>query len=330
LDLDPGARKIVDTAHALSQLRGVCQIPSRLMLVAFLLDDSSEAVQLCEGEGVHIQSLIAVLLAATGGDTPQMFELGDFACSRIVKPTVIRARQLVDKAAMVREADLFRAFCEVAPQEFKHLMKVLPKPWQIDLDSLYGKTELDDQPRQPPEVLADSQADISPGSKDGVALGIDTESVNIRREQFEPAAWRVILLAANWSLLQRSPQLRSPHLFAALIGDGSGPVGIMLRRANLNPEVGKILVLMMIPPPQQTTEISKVYIGQNAAQVMLGAITAAQKHGRSKANVDDLIQSLLANGGGSVGEYLRKLGVDIRPWWYSFGGNGHNGNGRER
>src|SRR5207247_1612370 len=87
-DIEAGARQIIDRAHALAQLRGVTPIPSRIMFISFLLDEHGYAARLCDSRGVHIESLIAMLLAFTGGEVPETFALGDSACSRIVKPTL--------------------------------------------------------------------------------------------------------------------------------------------------------------------------------------------------------------------------------------------------
>ena len=333
-DLEPSAKKIIDRAHAMAQWRGTCPIPSRVMLVAFLFDKNGHAAQLCESHEVHRDSLCAVLLAVTGGETPETFQLGDHACSRIVTPMTERARQLAGDSESVDERHLFQAFCEVAPQSFKQLLNALPKPWQLDLDALFCSSEAESKrlSHGPPAMTAPNQELVDVESPRSTAQGVpmagNAESVTVSSEQFEPAAWGVVLLAANWARLQRSPQLRSPHLFAALVGDGMGPVGTMLRQAKIDPELGKILILTMIPLPNQpSAEDAKVSIGHNASDVLVRAIRLAEKHGRTKANVDDLIEGFFADGGGSVGEQLRQLGVNTKPWWAGNGDGGHSGNG---
>lgn len=320
-DLNADAKGIVDQAHTLAQLRGICPIPSRLMLIAFLLDEDGYAAGLCERQEVHVTSLCALLLAITGGEAPETFQLGDHACSRIITSVVERARQLATDSSAVTENELFQSFCEMAPDEFKKALLALPKPWCLDLDLLFEEPEKE-------------QEDADEGLAPGAALRPDKpppeespEETTISSEQFTREAWRIVLLAADWSRLQRSPHLRNPHLFAALVGDGSGPLGTMLRRGKIDPEVAKIHILMMIPFSPEVEDSSRVSIGANVGQTLLRAIQLARKRGRQEANVEDVAEAFLADGGGAVGEQLRQLGVDTRPWWFGHGWGDHGGNG---
>jgi ATP-dependent Clp protease ATP-binding subunit ClpA len=160
--------------------------------------------------------------------------------------------------------------------------------------------------------------------------GASRRQTTLSSEQFTQEAWRIVLLAADWARLQRSPHLRSPHLFAALVGDGTGPLGTLLRRGGIDPEVAKIHILMMIPFSAEAEYPSHVSIGPNVGKTLLRAIESARDRGRQEASVEDVTESFLADGGGAVGERLRQLGVDTTPWWYGHGrgDRGGNGNGR--
>ena len=323
LDLDGDAKGIVDQAHALAQLRGVCPIPSRLMLAAFLIDEDSYASALCATQEVRVESLCALLLAICGEDAPEAFEMGEYACSRIVTPMVEQARRLAADSKAVKDSELFRSFCMVAPDALKELLLALPEPWRLDLDTLFDdpKLKADDEA---PEILPPGiTLDWSPPEPE------PPEPIAFSSDHFTEEAWRLVLVAADWARLQRSPYLRGPHLFAALVGDGTGPLGTMLRRGKLDPEVAKIHVLMMIPVFPDAEDSGRVSIGRNAGQTLLHAIRLARKRARQKANVEDIAEAFLANGGGAVGEQLRQLGVDTRPWWFGRGlGGAQDGNGR--
>jgi hypothetical protein len=322
-DLTTGARKVIERSHGLAQLRGICPIPSRLLLIAFIVDEHSYTARLFAKHGVHTTSLGAILLELSGGNTPVPFRLGDYAASRIIKPVVEQARQMTTvDATPIDEVRLFQAFCHAAPDDFRRLLRSLPKPWQIDLEAL---------------LPGSAAAEVEPSRQD-LALGVgedasrsdwSPEGSGIHRERFGADAWQTVILACHWSRLQRAKSVRTPHLFAALVGGGDTVLATMIRQAGIDPEMAKILILSMVPAePTEPTDAEPVTLGDNTVKVLLRAVALAERHG-GEATVGDIAQAFLADGGGAVGEQLRAWGVNTAPAWFRPNREqGYEGNGR--
>jgi hypothetical protein len=132
--LDADARKIVETAHILSQQRGEFPIPNRLVLAAFLVNEKSYAAEVCRRAGCDAQRLLDLMLLATSEDSPLSFALSYEACQRIVLPVIEQAQTEVASGGLITEPLLLQAFCQVANVSFKEWIK--EPPVEIDLDEL--------------------------------------------------------------------------------------------------------------------------------------------------------------------------------------------------
>lgn len=314
--LESNARQIIDHAHALAQLKGARPIPSRILFIAFFLNDGSYANQLCEARGIDVKGLCAIFLTLTGGYGPETFQLDDHTCSRIITPTLDAAKRIAADTGSLSEKDLFCGFCSAAPDEFKRLLAALPSPWALNLDELC----CDDHSKP----IVDERA-----SRDTVLdkVPIQPQPDHIAREDFDVEGWRVIELAASWARLQQSQTVRSPHLVAALIGNGSGLVGTMMKQGGIDPELGKIQLLSMVPLSPASTE-DTVAISPNVSQVLLQSVKGARDRGKQLAGVQDIADAFFSGDAGAVGEQLRQLGVDTRPWWNEGRSRRHDGNGK--
>jgi len=142
--LSPPARRIVEAAHEFAQQRGICPIPSHLTLAAFLKDRDSVAAHLCRRSGVRARLLALMLIASTEGKSPETFSLSPESADGVVLPMLQRAASLEQPEGQekISEATLFRAFCDVTPQEFKAAMRSLPKPvpWRPAGKSQWGRS----------------------------------------------------------------------------------------------------------------------------------------------------------------------------------------------
>lgn len=327
-DLSPGARKVVEKAHALAQMCGTSPITARLLLTAFLLEECGVAAKMARAQQVDPEGLAAVLLALSDPQPSRTFALGADAASRIVSPMLLRAREMAAESGTVDETQLLRGFCQAAPIEFKRLLEALPSPWNLRLDDLFGGSE-----PPPPEPPRQGEAPFPPG---GVPLG-GGEGQSGRRglsmDDLDDEVQRLLAMAGHWARLQWSPEVRSPHLFAALVADGKGAVGIMLRRAGVDHELGKISILAMVPLPAQPATAHPETLGLSASvlRTLTAARDAARKNGRRQCGLDDVLDAFFTDGGGPVGERLRQLGVDTQLWkrrhWDE--GSRRNGNGHK-
>jgi ATP-dependent Clp protease ATP-binding subunit ClpC len=147
--LERDARRIIESAHTLSQQRGMFPISHRLLFAAMLEGGKGHAARVCRCVGVDPELVFVLMIAATEASdeerSPQTFGLSTEACQRIVLPVLEAAAKLAGNHT-VTERDLFRAFCERATPEFKAWLDKPPLP--VDLDQL-GQVDPDRE-----EVLA--------------------------------------------------------------------------------------------------------------------------------------------------------------------------------
>lgn len=142
------ARRIIHNAHQLAQQRRVQPIPNRLFLAAFLLNENGHAWRVFAKYGLPALQLVKACVEGTHGNASPDLPLNSEACSRIIAPTILRARKIAVRGP-ITERLLFRAFCEVAEPQLKTQLKA----YSIDLDSLANCDPDAIQKSKPPEKL---------------------------------------------------------------------------------------------------------------------------------------------------------------------------------
>jgi len=296
--LTPRARRSVRMAHAMAMQRGVRPISNRMMLAAFFANPHGCAARALTRRRLPAQELSEQLLNSTRGGAPQQFPLDQAACERVVKPMIDRARAFADENGFVTEQTLFKAFCEVIEPELKNNLNSAA----IDLDAL-----INEEPSPP------SSGPLATPPPAPTAI----TAVVINRERFEEIVWRMLQEAEGLARLQGWEQIRTPHLFAAMIGDGSAQTAQALRDRQLDPEQVKQLALSVVPtrPPLvalPTSELRVPNFGDNAQEIINRALRMANQENRRVTELD-LGIAFFADGGGVVGELLRQIEGAIPP-----------------
>jgi hypothetical protein len=203
--------------------------------------------------------------------------------------TLKRARQLSGNLGVITESMLFKSFCEIAAPAFKAWLK--SSAVRIDLDALAS----DESGQDPGEQLRE--------------LG----EHGISQSRFDEGAWRVLVESSQLAQGDGWTEIRTPHLFAAMIGDGSSPAGLFLQREHLNPTEAKKLVLSVVPArPHSLDAPASIRLGDNALQIIVRAIQLAKGEGRERVTEEDVFTSFFTDGGGVVGEVLSMIGVKYR------------------
>ena len=259
--LTPTARRIVETAHELAQQRGICPIPNRLLLAAFLNQPDGFAVEACRHHRVNAEKLALLLIAATEGKSPETFALSPSSSARVLLPTLQHSDKLRRELGCKRidDAILFKAYCQIAPGKFKKLLTQFPSGLRADLDSICA-TELpksaseadhdasttpavpdSPSPRArraiPPDV---TQRPISSSIQGEPTLGETLPSrpesrpakadnaaarsgkTSTAGDRFDRSAERVLASAGQFAMSQGYREIRSVHLFVALGWFGTG------------------------------------------------------------------------------------------------------------
>ncbi len=277
------ARKVIETAHAISQQRGISPIPIRLMLAAFLTEPDGNAAQAVRRQGARPDQLRQDLIGSTASLSSEQFPITRQACEKVVTPVINRAKEIAE-GADVSEEILFKAFCDVVPESFTQALRQNG----VDLRALGSGigpvvTLLDDAQQKKQKT----------GS-----------------EQFDEKTWGVLVESARLARMQGWAEVRTPHLFAAMIGDGSGVIGLALKRENINPEEMKAVALELVPPRPPVIQASgKIILGKNAQRVVSRAMQIAASAGRARVSEDDLAQSFFADEQVIINELLRRVGV---------------------
>lgn len=303
-ELDADAKKVVEKAHTLAQQRGVSPIPNRLMMAAFLSDQGSYTFRLCAANGIDADTIRLVLLAATEGKTPQSFPLSYEACQRILWPLIQKSKAIAANELCVTERELFNTYCEVADPRFKELLKSL---FGMDLDRL-KLMEPQENGANAPEHAAHSER-LPQQSSPTLPSGI---SESIFRSKIDKSSWGWIQEAAQFAHLQGWTVIRSPHLFAGMIGDGQTLIGSALRRMNVNPLELKNMVLSLVPPrPLPVSGSPRVTLSEHVYIIVRRAIAIAAAQNRDTASGRDLFAAFFEDGGGVVGELLGQIGLSV-------------------
>lgn len=291
--LDGRARRVVDTAHLLAKQRGDHPISNRLMLAAFLMEPGGYAAGLLRAQGIPATQLCQALIASTGSGEGRDFPLDFEACKRIVLPMLKRADELASTETAVTEEVLFKAYCQVAASEMKQAVKA--PPLNIDLDAL-GRG--DASPR------ADTTA---PACTEAVASSSPVgDSVSVRPEDFDDVAWHVVEQARLIAGKSGWPEVRTPHLAAALLSDANGPAVAVLRERQIDPEKARQMVLSFVPQ-QSPTAVENPVLGDNVQKTLQLAVRRAQSGQRAKAAPDDLFAAMAVDPNGPLMQVLQAL-----------------------
>ena len=317
-DLDDDARQVVEAAHVLSQQRGTKPIPTRLLLAAFLSDETRLAWQACENLGLPPDDLRFLMIAITEGKTPGTFALSHAVCGHVVSPVVKRARRLAraEGKESVDEASLFRCFAQVVRRGFKKFLK--HPPLQVDLDAIAAEVQKLSEDTKPSPASGVAMGDIGDTSGSSVSAprpGPRRPSRRRRRSSsdrvsslnFDEASWKLLREAEQISADQGAIAIFSPHLFAAMIGDGTTPVAESLRSQQVDPRHLKQLVLELVPLDQHPGgKSSSLSLTEHVGEIMKQAVQVARDSGRQKASPADLAEAFFADGGGAVGDLLAR------------------------
>jgi ATP-dependent Clp protease ATP-binding subunit ClpC len=303
--LDKRARRIVENAHGLAQKCGVFPVSNRLMLAAFLLDRDGPAARLLKRNNVPADILCNQLIKVSIGGPPRLFDLSDEACERIITPMIERAKKLISDSGVITAETLMKAFCEVATPELKTALK--HQPWNLDLETLCVETQEDGD-------------DVELAVKAG--QGFD-------RNQFDDGVWRVLVESAQLARWQGWTEVRSPHLFAAMIGDGTGAIGEALKRNGIEPDEIKKNVLALVPTRKQPADAPPptLSLRENARLIVLSAIKRAVSEGRERATEEDLVAAFQTDSDGGIIQVLGQHGMELSLRVY-IQRRGHNGTHR--
>lgn len=309
--LDTDARKIIENAHNLAQKLGAKPIPNRIMLAAFLCDKESYLAQLLRKAGISPTLLFISLLIMSDQGFFYSFGLSIEACERIVLP-VIQGAKLLTSDSKITEQLLLKAFCMNSNADFKNWLK---NSFNVDLDKM-SSTEHITEFKEPFDNVSHSKLpdvrkplnNVSDSNFTGVKESSDKSFLTF----FDDTVKRIIKKSAEQARLQGWTEIRSPHLFAGMIGNGSNLVDQKLLENQFHPEEIKHLVLRLVPPkPLPEKSDLTVILSKNVQKLLTQSIGIAQSIGHTQVTEEDLFKGFFADGGGVVGELLHKLGINF-------------------
>jgi ATP-dependent Clp protease ATP-binding subunit ClpC len=316
--LDDEARRVLLIAEAMARQIGISPIPNRLLLAAFLINPEGRTAALFKRHGIPARRVCAALVASVGGKFDAMIEYVNAPIKEdsqssieirqgVTAETLRRAGELAIDTRVVSEPALFRAFCKVVAPGLKQSLKA--SPWQIDLDALAADEGMppDDQAPAPPQAGGGGKGEGATGSDLSAGFAENPES-GISRSRFEESAWRVLTESALLARRRGWAKVRTPHLFAAMIGDGTTPVGVSLQRERMKPAEVKQIVLSLVPTRPLSPEASPmIQLGEHVLQILHRALKQADAEGRHQVSEEEIFKAFFGDGGGIIGEVLRRI-----------------------
>lgn len=303
------AAMTVRAAHALAEHLGVLPISNCMILAAFLERENGYAVQLIRQElpDLKVEAIRDRLIerCTLPGRESQRFPLNREACEAAVSPMLERAAALGTCDRTIGERELFRAFCAVAPPEFRQAL--LRRDWGLDLDRLsLADTK---PPAAAPEVVEPPSAAPDPERATPATDGQERSAVlpGIRLQDFDDEVVRCLRRAVDASCAQGWREMRSPHLFLGML-DEELPIpqhGVLSSTARA--EVRRAVLAVIPPRPHPAPRLDA--LSANVIAILRRTLLNASNAGRSCASVDDLLQAFFSDGGGIVGTVIARLGT---------------------
>lgn len=321
LAFDTDAQRVLQAAQAMAAELRLERIPNRLLLAAFLINSGSYLSRLLERGGVPHDVLLSALIKGVGGEFADVIaaaanwrntspELDLQSFEGTAKATIEKANELAGTGKTVDEKTLFRAFCSQAAPTLKRSLKL--SSLAIDLDALAAREDVSPADAVGCPQGSQDEAALSPrdASLKGECQGGDGDSGMVA-EQFEPDAWRVVVASAQLARERGWAEVRSPHLFAAIISDSLSPVSVLLRQYQIDYARLKNKVLALMPAQAHGPSAKgQSRLGDHVCKIIKRAVRVARLAGRSRATQEDLLTAFFADGGGVVGDLLRHIGAE--------------------
>ncbi|MFV1966861.1 MAG: CHAT domain-containing protein [Pirellulaceae bacterium] len=317
IPLTPMARRIVESAHELAEQRGVGAIPNRLMLASFLNEEDSHAASVCRSMGTNPEAVAALMIAGTESRSPSSFVLSPESGQRVVIPMLRRARELQQQSGqnVINEATLFKAYCDVAPAEFKALLRQLPDTVMVDLDQLrmMDQPVLTNNTTPSPNTGGRGRTNSKPSrptretqpnaEREATTLSLDMH-------QFDATVRKAIATSRECARLQGYREIRSVHLFTGWVSLGTALVSRALNGQGVRPEQLCLSMLRVVPPRAEASSADQVTVSENTGQILKRALDLAKQHGAAVAGEQELCRALLADRSGIVCQALIEMGLE--------------------
>lgn len=288
-DLTPRAKRDIENAHSVALRGGVCPIPNRALLAGMTSDEDSYGAKIFECIGISHKFICSLMKACVEGNEKKAdsFGLSPHACSRIITPTLKKAREAVAsrRQRTVTESDLFQNFWLTANIGFK---QELEKFLKINLDRLIYINVQD------PSTLVRK---------------ISTRNPDFKESLFDRNVWKILTIAANIAFVQNSPSVRMPHLFVGMISCGK-VAREFLQQNKLDRDLLTIVVLSTIKiQPSQGKIDDSLGLSENVRKVLSWAVEIAQAKHRARPTELDLFKAFFTEGGSIVGDIFGLLGI---------------------
>ncbi len=314
LDLDAGARKVIETAHVLAQQRGVFPISNRLMLAGLLADTKSYAARVFLRAEIDPEVISALMISATEERAADSFGLSPEACQRIVLPVLERARALAPPDGPIAEAHVFQAYCEKADPGLKAALRRPPLAFDLDRLKTTEPVSMEKVEERAAAAAAATAKELeqTTGERDDGSAERGEDTPVLRESDFEASAWQVVTSADALARREGWSSVRSPHLFAAMVASETGPIAASLRERGQDPSALARQILALAPSRGPAVAASeRIAWSSNALRALKRSSRAAKIGGREKINEQDLLAGFFADGGGAVGEAFRRSGLPV-------------------
>lgn len=332
-DLEPAARRVVLSAHDLSQHRRVRPVSSRLVLASFLVDQESYASQLVERTCIPLRAkaLSDRLIATVKSGSADPYPLTAEACRHSLLPAVQRARELArarsfEKPAQVSEWDLFVGFCETAPNPLTAMLRVFEPPYNIDL-TLLARIARAERAVTPELTRSTSRRTDDFGDKGGRPSRIGRAAVSagqrarvlsstpaagpdaVAATDFDADAWNLILTARQWAVIQRAPAIQPVHFWVAFLEFPSERIAQLIQNSACSPDRFRRHLLSAESARQGPAEPDSPAVTDLSEDTFAIVTRARDRNSNAQASLRDLESELLDFHDDSLDKSLLEIGI---------------------
>lgn len=270
-NFESNAQKIIYLAHSLSQRMGLYPIKHRVIFTAFLEDEKGVAGTLLRGLGYDPKMLKLFMKMTFGNNQPQSFGLSPESCKGILMHVLAYVQKNASNSANITEKDLFFSFCHSADPTFKRFLKKLPIA--LDLDEVIKKTQEN----------------------------------NFDRDDYEEEVLNIINQSIRFALQGNHMYVLSMHLFLAMLEAPKGPLKEILfdNRIDANKLKEYLLSILKKPLDNRVGNSEDIQFSPHVNQILAKAVRFSKEN---KVREEELFTAFFDDGGGVVGEILKKMG----------------------
>ena len=128
---------------------------------------------------------------------------------------------------------------------------------------------------------------------------------------FDSSVSDIIRKAANLANTDGWPEVKSPHLFLAMVDSETFPHKKSLQKNGINKKQVMQIIISVVPPRKLQNSSKNIVYSTHVDIILTRARDIAISVGRNNITEKDLLNAFFIDGGGIVGDVLKNTGLEI-------------------